>query len=208
MEIKSNNLYSLTDNGQFLLPAFGTINVSKFDKDAFYKFRSEFEWCVTNQQNIIPVYIDSYGGSVSSALGMIDIIKSSKSTVATIAVADAMSAGALLLTAGSEGYRYASKYSRIMLHSIWTGFEGSVESIEKEYEELIDCKETVLKMLDENCLQKKGTFKEIFKKGKNTNMYLSAQKAKKMNIINHVGLPVFKQQIDYKVIITNEDSSC
>jgi len=63
----------------------------------------------------INLVIDSFGGCAFSALGIIDYMENLDVPVNTICRGKAMSAGALILAAGT-GTRYATKRSTIMLH--------------------------------------------------------------------------------------------
>ena len=64
----------------------------------------------------ISIYINSPGGSVTAGLGIYDTMQYINSPVSTICVGQAASMGALLLTAGSTGKRYALPNSRILIH--------------------------------------------------------------------------------------------
>ena len=200
MKINSNaNL--ITNDKKITLPEFKTINVKDFNKDSLLKFRTEFEELESLNQNIIPIYIDSYGGYVAACLGMIEIIKNSDKIVATIGIGDVASCGAMLLTAGTENYRYAAKYAEIMFHEISFGTWGKVETVEKHVKQARYSQDLLYKILDENCGKKDGYFKKFLQAGRNNEIYVTAKKAKKMNIINHIGLPKFEQKIKTEIII-------
>src|SRR6185436_15830041 len=88
----------------------------EIDDDRVKEFDEAICKCLRNGQEIIPIIIDSYGGSVDSMNAMIDIIDSIEIPVATICLGKAMSAGAMLLACGDEGLRFASPTSRVMIH--------------------------------------------------------------------------------------------
>ena len=78
----------------------------------------------------INIYITSPGGSVYSGLAIYDTMQFIKPDVATICVGIAMSMGALLLAAGTEGKRSALPNSKILIHQVSGGFQGQGTDIE------------------------------------------------------------------------------
>ena len=85
----------------------------------------------------IDVYINSPGGSVTAGLAMYDVMQMVKCDVATICVGWAASMGAILLAGGSPGKRYALPHSRIMIHSVAGGYEGTVQDAEIRLREMV-----------------------------------------------------------------------
>ena len=69
-----------------------------------------------NPDKDIQLYINSPGGSVSSGLGIYDIMQFVKCDVATTCIGLAASMGSLLLTAGAKGKRFILPHARVMLH--------------------------------------------------------------------------------------------
>ena len=74
----------------------------------------------------IEFYIHSPGGHVSSGLAIYDTMRMVKPDVATMCVGQAASMGAVLLAGGTKGKRYALKNSRVMIHQVSGGAQGSV----------------------------------------------------------------------------------
>ena len=64
----------------------------------------------------INLYINSPGGSVTAGLAIYDTIQFIRPDVTTICVGMCASMGALLLTAGAKGKRFALPNSRILIH--------------------------------------------------------------------------------------------
>src|SRR6187549_1450740 len=96
-----------------------------------------------NAKEDIKIYVNSPGGSVTSALAMYDTIQHIKSDVATICVGQAASAGAVLLASGTKGKRYALPNARIMIHQIMGGAEGQYSDIEIQAKEILRMKEQI-----------------------------------------------------------------
>lgn len=76
------------------------------------------------------MYINSPGGSVSAGLAIYDTMQYVLPPVATLCLGQAASMGALLLSAGAPGMRYALPHSRIMIHQPSGGFQGQATDIE------------------------------------------------------------------------------
>lgn len=91
----------------------------------------------------IAFYINSPGGSVTAALAIYDTMQYIRPDVSTICIGMAASAGALLLTAGAGGKRYALPHSTILIHQPLGGVQGQASDIEIHAREILRLK-TVL----------------------------------------------------------------
>ena len=89
----------------------------------------------------ISMYINSPGGSVTAGLAIYDTMQFISCPVATYCIGQAASMGAVLLTAGAKGKRFALPSSRIMLHQPWGGAEGKASDIEITAREILRLKE-------------------------------------------------------------------
>ena len=78
----------------------------------------------------IHLYINSPGGSVSSGLAIYDTMQFISCPVATYCMGLAASMGAMLLTAGAKGKRYALPNAEIMIHQPLGGYEGNATEID------------------------------------------------------------------------------
>ncbi len=84
----------------------------------------------SNPDKDISVYINTPGGEVYAGVAMYDTIKHIKNDVLTINVGLAASAGALILSAGTKGKRYALPGSHTMIHQVIGGVEGQASDVE------------------------------------------------------------------------------
>ena len=82
-----------------------------------------------NPRADINLYINSPGGSVSSGLAIYDTMQYISCDVATFCIGQCASMGAILLTAGTKGKRFALPNSRIMIHQPLAGMDGTAEEI-------------------------------------------------------------------------------
>jgi ATP-dependent Clp protease, protease subunit len=101
----------------------------------------------------IELYINSPGGSVSAGLAMYDTMQLIKSDVATFCVGMAASMGAVLLAGGADGKRYALPHSRVMMHQVAGGYEGTVSDAKIRLEEMNRAQDTLMKILAQHCKQ-------------------------------------------------------
>jgi ATP-dependent Clp protease, protease subunit len=95
----------------------------------------------------INLYVNSPGGSVSAGLAIYDTMQYIRPNVATICMGQATSMGALLLTAGTKGKRYALPHARIMIHQPLGGVQGQATDIDIQAKEILKIKEIVHQIL-------------------------------------------------------------
>ena len=98
----------------------------------------------------ISLYINSPGGSVTSGMAIYDTMNFVKSDVSTICLGMAASMGALLLSSGKKGKRYALPNSEIMIHQPLGGAKGQATEIKIAAEQILKTKEKLNKILSEN----------------------------------------------------------
>ncbi|RJX27058.1 MAG: ATP-dependent Clp endopeptidase proteolytic subunit ClpP [Dethiobacter sp.] len=95
----------------------------------------------------INIYINSPGGEVYSGMAIYDTMQYIKPDVSTICVGLAASLGAVLLSAGAKGKRFALPNSRIMVHQPLGGAQGQAVDIEIHAREILRIRETLNKIL-------------------------------------------------------------
>ena len=89
----------------------------------------------------ISFYINSPGGSVTAGLAIYDTMQFIKPPVSTLCMGQAASMGAILLTAGHKGRRYALPHSRIMIHQPLGGAQGQAADLEIQAREILRMRE-------------------------------------------------------------------
>jgi ATP-dependent Clp protease protease subunit len=96
----------------------------------------------------ISVYVNSPGGDVYAGLAIYDTMTFVKPDVRTICVGTAMSMGAVILAAGTNGKRSALPNAKILIHQVWTGqFGGQASDVEIRAREVLDLKRRVEQIL-------------------------------------------------------------
>ncbi|MCH8250285.1 MAG: ATP-dependent Clp endopeptidase proteolytic subunit ClpP [Proteobacteria bacterium] len=135
-----------------------------------------------NPNKDIHLYINSPGGTVSSGLAVYDTMQFINCDVSTICIGQAASMGALLLTGGSKGKRYALPHSRVMVHQPSAGYQGQVTDISIHAEEVIALKHRLNEIMAKHTGQ---DFKQIEQDLERDN-FMSAEDAVKYGLIDTV----------------------
>ena len=130
----------------------------------------------------INVYINSPGGSVTAGLAIYDTMQFIRPDVTTICVGMCASMGALLLTAGAKGKRFALPNSRILIHQPSGGMQGQATDVRIHAEELIRIRELTSQILATHT----GQSMEQIELDVERDRYLSAEQAKEYGLIDEV----------------------
>jgi ATP-dependent Clp protease, protease subunit len=130
----------------------------------------------------VHLYINSPGGSVYAGLGIYDVMQFVKCDVSTYCIGMAASMGALLLTAGAKGKRYAMPHSRIMIHQPLGGAKGQASDIEIQAKEILYLKDRLNGIM----AQHSGKDLAQVKKDTDRDNYLSAKEAVEYGLIDKV----------------------
>lgn len=130
----------------------------------------------------INLYINSPGGHVTSGLAIYDTMQYIKSPVSTICLGQAASMGALLLTAGAAGKRFALPNARVMIHQPMGGFQGQATDIDIHAREILKIRERL------NEIMAKHTAQPIEKIRTDTerDYFMSGEEAKTYRLIDEV----------------------
>jgi len=142
-----------------------------------------------NPEKDINIYINTPGGGVTSGLAIYDTMQFVKPDVCTYCVGQATSMGALLLTAGTKGKRYALPHARIMIHQPWGGVQGQASDISIQAKEILRLREKL------NAILSQHTGQEIEKIAKDTDRdyFMSADEAKEYGLVDDVITTVKKK---------------
>jgi ATP-dependent Clp protease protease subunit len=132
----------------------------------------------------INIIINSDGGDVYEALGMIDFIQSLDVKVNTICRGRAMSAAALLLCAGT-GTRAASKNSTIMFHEISSGIYGKSSDMKANVQHTEKLEEILINIITTNSKKNSSFWKDKILK----DYYLSPEEALELGVIDTIIQP-------------------
>ena len=130
----------------------------------------------------IYLYINSPGGSVTATLAMIDTMNHIKPDVATVCVGMAASGGAMLLSAGAKGKRFALPNAEVMIHQPSGGAEGQATDIEITAKQILKLRERLNKILAANTGQPPAKIEKDVER----DYFMMADEAKKYGIVDTV----------------------
>ena len=130
----------------------------------------------------VHLYINSPGGSVTAGLAIYDTMQYISCDVATYCIGQCASMGAVLLTAGAPGKRYALPNSRVMIHQPLAGMEGTAEEIMIHAKEFRFIKEKINQIL----LKHSGRTLEEIRRDTDRDNFMSAEEAFEYGLIDKV----------------------
>lgn len=130
----------------------------------------------------IYLYINSPGGHVSSGLAIYDTMQYIKPDLQTICIGQAASMGAMLLTAGTKGKRFALPNSRIMIHQPSGGFQGQSTDIQIQAVEISKTRE----ILDNILAKHTGQSKKTIRADTERDHFMTGEDAKAYGLIDSV----------------------
>jgi len=130
----------------------------------------------------IHFYINSPGGSVTAGLAIYDTMQFVTCDVATYCMGQASSMGAVLLTAGAPGKRFALPNARIMIHQPLAGMQGTAEEIMIHAKEL----QRVKHRMNEILLKHTGNPLDKIEKDTDRDCFMSAEEARQYSLIDNV----------------------
>ncbi|MDO4779058.1 MAG: ATP-dependent Clp endopeptidase proteolytic subunit ClpP [Tissierellia bacterium] len=130
----------------------------------------------------IQLYINSPGGAVTAGMAIYDTMQYIKPDISTICIGQAASMGAVLLSAGTKGKRFALPNADVMIHQPLGGAQGQVTDIRIVSEKIQKVKDNLNKILAENTGQ---SFEKI-EKDTDRDYYMTAQEAVEYGLIDKV----------------------
>jgi ATP-dependent Clp protease protease subunit len=133
----------------------------------------------------VQLYVNSPGGVVTAGLAIYDTMQYVRCPVSTICIGQAASMGAVLLTSGSKGKRYALPHARIMIHQPMGGARGQATDIEIQAREIRHIKDVLTNILVEHT----GKTRDDITRDIDRDFYLSGVQAKEYGLIDEVFVP-------------------
>lgn len=133
----------------------------------------------------IHLYINSMGGYITAGLAVFDTLQWLGCDINTYCIGQASSMGALLLSAGTKGKRFALPNSRIMIHQPSGGVGGTTADIELQAKEILILK----RRINEIMAERTGQSVEKIAVDSERDFYMSALEAKDYGLIDEVVIP-------------------
>ena len=139
----------------------------------------------------IYLYINSPGGVVTAGLAIYDTMNYIKCDVSTICMGQAASMGALLLTAGEKGKRFALPQARVMIHQPLGGAQGQASDIQIQNQEIQRLKDSLNTIL----VNQTGQPMKKIQEDTDRDFFLSAEESVSYGLIDQV---ITKHDLDEK----------
>ena len=132
----------------------------------------------------INLYINSPGGSITAGMAIYDTINYIKCPVSTICIGMAASMGAVLLTSGTKGKRFATPNSEILIHQplISGGLSGQATEIKIHADHMVKTREKLNRILSE----KTGQPLDVINRDTERDNYMTAEEALKYGLIDAI----------------------
>jgi len=177
------------------------IRVGNIDEKTALEFSKLMTDAYNTGQDVIPIVIDSFGGSVYSLFSMLSDIESSRLPIATICIGKAMSAGSVLLAHGSPGMRFMDPNSTVMIHEISSGiWWDKLTELKVNVEEADRLNQIVFMKMALACgHKKKEYFLNLISQNKNADWYMDCFEAKKHKMIDQIGVPEFQITLESRI---------
>lgn len=140
------------------------------------------------KQGYLPIdlVISTNGGSASDMFAIYDVMRDVRKEcpIQTFGVGKVMSAGVLLLAAGTKGKRKIGKHCRVMIHSVIAGNSGPMFNLENEMKEVRETQRRYIEALKAETKMSVAQINKFFEK--HVDIYLSAEEAVKLGIADIV----------------------
>ena len=130
----------------------------------------------------ISIYINSPGGSITAGLAIYDTMQFISCNVSTICIGQCASMGAVLLTAGAPGKRFALPNAEIMIHQVMGGAEGQAIDVKIRANHILKIKDRLNKILAKHTNQSLAQIE----KDTDRDFYMTTDEAKKYGIIDKI----------------------
>lgn len=135
-----------------------------------------------NPDKDIHLYINSPGGSVTAGMSIYDTMQFIKPDVSTMCIGQAASMGALLLSGGEKGKRFALPHSRMMIHQPSGGAQGQASDIHIQAQEILNVRERLNKVLAHHT----GQDIEIIARDTDRDNFMNAEEAVSYGLVDSV----------------------
>jgi ATP-dependent Clp protease protease subunit len=130
----------------------------------------------------IHLYINSPGGVVTAGLAIYDTMQYIKPKVSTLCMGQAASIGALLLTAGEKGKRFALPHARILIHQPMGVFQGQASDVDIQAKEILRMREELNEIFSAHTQQSL----EKIERDTDRDFFMTGEQAKDYGIIDDV----------------------
>lgn len=149
LEERQMNVTSLDVYSRLLMDRIIFVN-GEVESNMANILTAQLLWLDQQSDKQINLYINSPGGSVIDGLQILDTTKIINAPISTTCLGMAASMGAVILSCGEKGQRFALPHSRVMIHQVSSACRGSYSDMKIEFEQTERCKKDVYNILAEN----------------------------------------------------------
>mgnify|MGYP003674093503 FL=1 len=134
----------------------------------------------------INFYISTYGGNADDMFALYDMmnVTKEKCVISTIGLGKVMSAGVLLLAAGTRGHRRIGQHCRVMIHSVAAGNMGNLHSLQNEMDAIKNLQDEYIDALVQNTNMSRKQIRKLL--DRKVNVYLSPEEAVEYGIVDEI----------------------
>jgi ATP-dependent Clp protease protease subunit len=143
-----------------------------------------YENLETSKEKMLTLYINSTGGDLYQAFGLIDVMQASPHVVRCIGIGSVMSAAFLIFAAADKGHRYAAKNTSFMCHQFSSSVDAKYHDLKAEMKETELLNDRMIDVLKEAT----GLAPSVIKKKllPPSDVYLTAQEVLDLGIADHI----------------------
>jgi ATP-dependent Clp protease protease subunit len=136
-----------------------------------------------NSRDPIYLFINSPGGEIQSGFSIFDCARFIKPEVVTVVTGLAASMGSIITLCAKKQHRFAFPHAKILVHQPSIGgLAGSVSDIEIHAKDLLDTKDSIIRLYVEEC----GQNYDDVKKALNRDNWMTAESAVKWGHIHKI----------------------
>lgn len=157
---------------------------NQIDEDLHHDVAKKILSFDMNLKSPITVHINSPGGDVYEAMGILDLLRGTDCPIHTVCTGKAMSAAVPILASGEKGFRRAGALSTIMIHEVSLASWGKLYEFKNEAKEAERLQNIMLELLSNYTGLQKLKLKKIFDTHIDT--YISPNEAKKIGLIDDI----------------------
>ena len=137
-----------------------------------------------SKEKTLTLYINSTGGDLYQAFGLIDVMQASPHTVRCVGIGAVMSAAFLIFSSGDHGQRYAAKNTSFMCHQFTESMDNKYHDLKATMKENDSCNERMVAILKDAT----GLAPSVIKKKllPPSDVYLTTQEVLDLGIADHI----------------------
>lgn len=151
--------------------------------------QSAIKWLIyenldAKEQKTLTLYINSTGGDLYQAFGLIDVMKASPHVIRCIGVGAVMSAAFLIFASGDKGHRYAAKNTSFMCHQFTEHMSSKYHDLKATMKENDNCNDRMVAILKDATSLSTATIKKKLLPA--SDVYLTAEEVYQIGIADHL----------------------